>query len=234
MSDLYHELNKLRNFSKAKTYSNFFKTEKGEYAEGDKFLGISVPDIRKICQDYPAENLKEIKAMLLSEFHEIRFSALVCLRNLYKKSDNKGKEKVFYFYLENTKKINNWDLVDTSAPYIVGDYLLNKKADRKILHELSKSENLWDRRISVISTFAFIKRGDFKDFLQIASRLLKDDHDLIQKAVGWMLREMGKIDEVSLILFLDKNYKKMPRTMLRYSIEKLDADKQYLYMNNLV
>lgn len=230
MSDIYRELNKYRNFQKAKILSKFFKTGKGEYGEGDKFLGISVPQIRKACEDYPVKDLKEIQKILKNEFHEIRFAGLVCLVNLYKKSDSKNKEKIFNFYIKNAKNINNWDLVDVSADKIAGDFLLDKRKEREILYKLSKSKNLWERRISVVSTYAFIKKGDFKDILKISKSLLKDKHDLIHKAVGWMLREVGKVDKVSLIIFLDKNYQKMPRTMLRYSIEKFDEKTRQKYL----
>lgn len=227
MSNLYHELEKHRNFHRAKTYGRFFKTGKGEYGEGDKFLGIRVPLIRKTCKNYPIEDLKEIKKMLSNEFHEIRFAALVCLRNLYEKVKNK---KFVDFYLKNTKKINNWDLVDTSAPYILGDYLLENKKERKILYELVKSKNIWERRIAVLATFPLIKKGDFKDLNKISKILLKDKHDLIHKSVGWMLREAGKIDESFLINFLDKNKDKMPRVMLRYSIERLNKEQRRKYL----
>ena len=241
MSDIFTEFERLRDLQKAKVYSRFFKTGKGEYGEGDKFLGITVPEIRKACKDYPVSDLKVIKRMLQNEFHEIRFAALVCLRNIYEKGDDKSKKKIFDFYLSNTNYINNWDLVDTSAPYIVGDYLLDKKSmprgsnatlrgERKILHELSKSSDLWERRISVLGTFPFLKKGEFKDLEKISIRLLKDEHDLIHKAVGWMLREAGKVDEKFLLIFLDKYSTKMPRTMLRYSMEKLKKEVRDKYM----
>jgi 3-methyladenine DNA glycosylase AlkD len=234
MSDLYHELNKLRNLLKAKEYARFFKTGKGEYGEGDKFLGITVPEIRKACKDYPVESLPEIRKMLQNEFHEIRFAALICLVKLYetvKREKRTAKRKqIFNFYLKNAKKVNNWDLVDTSAPYIVSDYLLDKKGERKILHELSRSKNLWERRIAVLGTAKFLKEGDFKDLEKISIRLLKDKHDLIHKAVGWMLREAGKVDEHFLRNFLDKYKNKMPRTMLRYSIERLDEPSRKKYL----
>ena len=232
MSDLYHELNKLRDLQKAKLYARFFKTGKGEYGEGDKFLGVTVPEIRKACKSYPIKDLKEIKKMLQNEFHEIRFAALVCLRNIYESPSSTPayRRKIYDFFLRNTKFINNWDLVDTSTPYIVGDYLLNKKKDRKVLHELSRSKDLWERRISVLATFTFLKEGDLKDLEKISIRLLKDKHDLIHKAVGWMLREAGKVDEKFLLSFLDKHKKKMPRTMLRYSIEKLDEKTRQKYL----
>lgn len=231
MSDIYHELEKHRNFHRAKTYGRFFKTGKGEYGEGDKFLGVRVPVIRRICKNYPVEDLKEINKMISSEFHEVRFAGLVCLRNIYEK--NKSK-KVVDFYLKNARKINNWDLVDTSTPYILGDYILENKKERKILDKLVKSKNIWERRIAVLATFPLIKNGEFKELKRIAKTLLKDKHDLIHKSVGWMLREAGKVDQNFLIDFLDKNKKKMPRTMLRYSIEKFSPDLKEKYLSKVL
>lgn len=228
MANIYSELNKLRDLQKAKQLSRFFKTGNGDYGEGDKFLGITVPEIRKICKDYPVKDLKEIKKMLQNEFHEIRFAALVYLRRLYETAQRK---KIFNFYLKNTKHINNWDLVDTSAPYIVGDYLLDKKSERKILYKLSKSRNLWERRVAVVSTWPILKTGDFKDLEKISTNLLKDKEDLIHKAVGWMLREAGKVDEIFLRDYLDKNKNKMPRTMLRYAIEKFSNKDRQKYLS---
>lgn len=234
MSDLFLKLHRLRDLKRAKKYAKFFKTGEGEYAEKDKFLGISVPEIRKACGDYPVKDLKILQKMFSNEYHEIRFAALVCLINLYQKTNQKEKKKIFKFYLKNIKKVNNWDLVDISAPNIVGDYIFNNKKETKILDELAKSENLWERRVAVVSNLPLIKKGDFKYLEKISIRLLKDKEDLIQKSVGWMLREAGKVNQDFLICFLNKNYQKMPRTMLRYSIEKLDMQIRNDYLKSLI
>lgn len=226
--DVIKDLNKLKNSEKEKVFLNFFKTGKGQYGEGDKFLGISVPEQRKVAKKYKSLPLSEIQKLLNSKIHEHRFTALEILVMQYDASDPKSKEKIIKFYLKNTKNINNWDLVDTSAPYILGDHLLDK--DRSVLYRLAKSKSLWERRISIVSTFAFIKEKDLKDTVKISEILLSDSHDLIQKAVGWMLREAGKKDLKTLLSFLDKHYKKMPRTMLRYSLEKLNQKQKKFYM----
>lgn len=217
---------------KAKLLGRFFKTGKGEYGEGDIFLGIMVPMQREIAKQFKDLELENINKLLDSEIHEKRMIGLFILVDKYKKAekakDEEAKKEIFDFYLSNTRNINNWDLVDLSAPNIIGNYLSDK--DITILYELAKSENLWERRISVLSTLAFIRENDFQDALKIAEILLNDKHDLIHKAVGWMLREIGKRDENKLIEFLDKYHKVMPRTMLRYSIEKLDKNSKERYM----
>jgi 3-methyladenine DNA glycosylase AlkD len=222
---------KLQNKKRAKISARFFKTEKGQYGEGDEFLGITAPEIRKFCKENTISDLGTIKGMLQNEFHEIRFAALVYLRTIFEKGDQKTKKKVFDFYIKNSKKMNNWDLVDVSTPYIVSAYLLENKKERKIIHEFSKSNNIWERRIAVLATFKLLKNGDFKDLEIVSKRLLKDEHDLIHKAVGWMLREAGKIDKTFLKKFLDQNAEKIPRTTLRYSIEKLSIKEKKFYMN---
>jgi len=214
------ELKSKANSEKAKILSGFFKTGKGEYGEGDVFLGVVVPELRKIAKKYSGIDSMEVGELLNSKIHEERLCALFILIGHYKKADLEQREKIVRFYLANTKNINNWDLVDLSAPNILGDYLLDK--DRVVLYRLVKSENLWERRIAVLLTFTFIREGQFKDSLRIFAILLKDKHDLIHKAVGWMLREIGKRDVNVLRAFLNKHYKEMPRTMLRYAIEKLD------------
>lgn len=220
---LKQEMKKLEDPKKAEFLQRFFKTGKGEYAEGDKLLGISVPPQRKLARKYKDLPLKDVKVLLKSKFHEHRLTALFILRYQYPKN----KEEVHNFLLDNRSGINNWDLVDSSAPYITGDYLLNNNRD--ILYKLAKS-NLWDRRIAIMSTYVFIKHNDFKDTLKLCKLLLNDPHDLIHKACGWMLREIGKKDVSVLEKFLDKNNKKMPRTMLRYAIEKLPKQKRLHYM----
>ena len=224
---LIKELQKLANPAKAEILQRFFKTGPGQYGEGDIFLGITVPEQRRIANKFDL-SLKELQKLLSSKIHEHRLTSLFILINKYKKADEKLREKIYNFYLKNIKKINNWDLVDLSAPNILGDFLINK--DKSILYKLAKSSNLWGRRISILSTFTFIKNNQFEDSIKIAEILLKDSHDLIHKAVGWMLREMGKRDEKVLISFLNKHYKNMPRTMLRYAIEKFDETKKQFYM----
>lgn len=228
MLNIEKDLYKLRNPKKAEILSRFFKTGKGKYGEGDHFLGIVVPNQRKIAKKYYNLSLKDIQKLLLSKIHEYRLTSLFILIAKYKKSNELERKKLFNFYLKNTKNINNWDLVDLSAPNIIGNYLLNK--DKTILYKLAKSKSLWKKRIAILSTFTFIKNNQFKDALKIAELLLKDTHDLIHKAVGWMLREIGKRDQKIEERFLKKYYKTMPRTMLRYSIEKFNDKKREYYL----
>ena len=218
----------MENKEKAKVLKRFFKTDKGEYGEGDIFLGLTVPESRKIAKKYSSLSLEEVKSLLESKIHEERLIALLILVNNYQKSNENIKKEIYNFYLKNTDKINNWDLVDLTADKIIGDYLLNNKKD--ILYKLAKSDNLWERRVSIISTFQFIKNNEFKDVLNIAEILLRDKHDLIHKAVGWMLREIGKRNLEALESFLNKHYRSMPRTMLRYAIEKFQEDKRQAYL----
>lgn len=229
-------LTNLKNYSnpkKAKILSRFFKTGIGEYGEGDKFLGVVVPDIRKIAKKHVHLSLNEIEKHLHSNFHEERMCVLLILVEQFKKDTEKQK-KIFEFYLKNTEYINSWDLVDLSAPSIVGVYLSDKdKKEKEVLYKLSKSENLWEKRISIISTLSFIKQNKFKDTFEISKILLKDKHDLIHKAIGWMLREVGKrnLDEEEKFLKENNRYKTMPRTMLRYAIEKFPEEKRKKYLN---
>ena len=196
----------------------FFKTGKGQYGEGDKFIGITVPAQRKIAVRYRKLPLAEIARLLESRIHEHRFTALEILVLQYEAGEAAARQAIFDFYLEHTARINNWDLVDTSAPYIVGEHLASRP--RKILYRLAKSSNLWERRIAVVATLMFIRAGDLEDTFAIARLLLGDGHDLIQKAIGWMLRETGKRSKQALLDFLQTNYSRMPRTSLRYAIER--------------
>jgi len=232
LNQLKKELNKKANPEKAKILQKFFKTGKGQYGEGDIFLGIIVPEQRKIAKQFQEIPITDLQYLLNSNIHEKRLIALLILIEKYKKSSEKDKEIIFNFYIDNSKKINNWDLVDLSAPNIVGDFLLEKPKD--ILYELAKSENLWKKRISIVSTYQFIKNNKFQDTLQIAEILLKDKHDLIHKAVGWMLRELGKKNQELEEFFLKKHYKQMPRTMLRYAIEKFKEDKRQDYLKGRI
>jgi 3-methyladenine DNA glycosylase AlkD len=216
------------NPEKAELLARFFKTGKGEYGEGDVFLGIMVPGQRKIAKMYADLSLKDLKHLLSGRIHEHRLIALLILTLKYKKADGSARKEIFDFYLRHIGQINNWDLVDLSAPNIIGDYLLTR--DRSVLYELVKSDNLWHRRIAVLATFAFIKHNEYDDALRIAELLVRDRHDLIHKAVGWMLREVGKRDRSAEEDFLKKYYPVMPRTMLRYAIEKFDEEARKFYL----
>lgn len=222
------DLKKLGSPERAKASAWFFKTGKGEYGEGDVFLGIKVPEQRKVALKYRSLSFPEITKLLKSKIHEHRFVALEILVAQFEKGNPFVKQKVAEFYLKNTKYINNWDLVDTSAPYILGEYWY--KRDRKILYTLARSKNMWERRIAVLATFWFIGHGDFKDSLATAKILLQDTHDLIHKAVGWMLREIGKQSEKTELAFLEKHASTMPRTMLRYAIEKFPEAKRKYFL----
>lgn len=228
LNKLKIEIEKSRDDEQAKILRRFFKTGKGEYGEGDVFLGIKVPIQRKISKKYLDLSLSKVKELLKSKIHEYRLIGLLILLDKYKKSSEKEKEEIFNFYLNNIRHINNWDLVDLTAPGIVGDFLLNK--DKKILYSLANSENIWSKRIAIVSTYNFIRKCEFEDTLTLAEILLKDNHDLIHKAVGWMLREVGKRDKKILEDFLKFHYKKMPRTMLRYAIEKFSGEKRKAYL----
>lgn len=227
-SKITKELQNKANPEKAELYQRFFKTKKGQYGEGDKFLGLTMPKQREIAKKYLNLSLKEIEKLIQSEYHEHRMTALIILTYKYPKADEKLKNQIYDFYTKNYNRINNWDLVDVTAPRIVGTHLINK--NRKILYNFAKSDHLWKKRIAIISTFAFIKDNDFKDAIKISEILLKDKHDLIHKAVGWTLREIGKKDEKELTKFLDKYHKQMPRTMLRYSLERLTEEQRKHYM----
>lgn len=204
---------------KAKNAQRFFKMEKGEYGEGDIFIGVSVPDIRLIAKNHPDVELTELKKLLKSKIHEERLLAGIILVNQFKKADSDNQKKLHEFFIKNKKSMNNWDLVDTTAPTLIGHYCFKNKS-YKIMNELLKSKHHWDRRLAILSTFAFIREGDLRFVFKFASQLLADQEDLMHKATGWMLREAGKRDLEALKDFLKKHGHKMPRTMLRYSIEK--------------
>jgi 3-methyladenine DNA glycosylase AlkD len=222
------KLRQLGNKERAKVSQGFFKTGPGEYGEGDVFLGIKVPEIRSLAKEYQDITTKEIKQLLKSPIHEERLLALLILVRTYSKGNETTKGGIYGLYLENTTFINNWDLVDGSAEYIVGDFLMDKT--KKPLYDLAKSRNMWERRISIMSTFHFIKRNEFSETLKISRMLLSDERDLIHKAVGWMLREVGKRHLPTEEKFLRKYYKKMPRTMLRYAIERFPESKRKSYL----
>lgn len=231
IQSLKKEIQSKANPLKAKLLAGFFKTGKGEYGEGDIFLGLTVPESRKLAIKYKNLSLDKVEELLKSKYHEERLIALLLLVYNYEKYSEKRKE-VYNFYLNNTKYINNWDLVDLTAHKIIGHYLFKK--DKTYIYKLAKSNTLWEKRISIISTFYFIRENKFNDSLKLAKILLEDKHDLIHKAVGWMLREIGKKDVKVLETFLKKHYKQMPRTMLRYSIEKFPEAKRKAYLNGKI
>ena len=206
----------------------FFKTGKGEYGYGDIFLGVTAPDIRRIAKKFSQEiSLQELTELIRNPIHEVRLCALIILVNKYNKEE---PDRIYHYYLKHLNSVNNWDLVDTSAPHIIGDYLYKNPEKSKILFEFSSSENLWVRRISIVSTFAFIKNNEFNTTLEITKLLLNDNHDLIHKAVGWMMREIYKRDEGLIKRFLRQNYAQIPRTTLRYAIERMDKEERLLYL----
>lgn len=238
------EIESNRNSEKAKILARFFKTGKGQYGEEDLFLGIVVPISRKIAKKYTDISFTEVEKLIKNKYHEVRLVALLILVSKYQYLSRQGQaenlveqERIVDFYLKHTKYINNWDLVDLSAHYILGDYLYQRTAQKKdsrktILLKLAKSKNLWERRIAIISTFAFLYNGESKWTIEIVKILMKDKHDLIHKACGWMIREVGKkVSEEKLVSFLNLYSSKMPRTMLRYAIERLNISKKRYYMD---
>ncbi|MBI2133123.1 DNA alkylation repair protein [Candidatus Woesearchaeota archaeon] len=225
---LISEMQQNSDRKKAILLQKFFKTGKGEYGEGDKFLGITVPNQRKLAAKYKEISLNELQKLISSRIHEHRLTALLILIGKYKRKDD--KRMIFEFYIKNRGRINNWDLVDLSSEKIIGDYLLDK--DKGLLYKMAESRNVWERRIAIIATFRYIRENQFNDTLKISEMMLGDKHDLIHKAVGWMLREIGKRDQKKLDKFLENHHKRMPRTMLRYAIERMDEKKRMMYMSS--
>lgn len=229
LQDLHKDIEMLADAGQAVILQRFFKTGKGQYGEGDIFLGIKVPVQRKLAKEYRNLPINDVIRLLQSKIHEHRLAALLIMIQKYQTADAKARKTIFNLYLKHRKWINNWDLVDLSAPNIVGSYLLDK--NRAILYSLAKSKSLWDKRIAILATFEFIKADDAKDTFHIAEILLNDGHDLIHKAVGWMLREVGKrIGQSTEETFLKKHYRQMPRTMLRYAIERFPLPMKRRYM----
>jgi 3-methyladenine DNA glycosylase AlkD len=230
LADLKRELVKSGSREYAKTAAYFFKTGPGQYGEGDQFLGIRTPQLKTILKRYTDLPLKDVRTLLLSGIHEERVSGASILVTKYrsKDSDDTQKKIIYDFYMKHAQRFNNWDLVDLSAPLIPGDYLF--KRDRKILFDFAHSKNLWEKRIAIMSTFGFLKRGDFSTTFEIADILMSDKHDLIHKAVGWMIREVGNRDLKAEEQYLSTRYTTMPRTMLRYAIEKFPEAKRKHYM----
>ncbi|MCX5694731.1 MAG: DNA alkylation repair protein [Candidatus Omnitrophica bacterium] len=225
---LKYELRKSSNRQQAKILQRFFKTGCGEYAQGDIFLGARAPVLRSLAWRYQDLSFNEVLRLLKSPIHEERLLSLLIFILKYRKADSLGKERIYKAYLRYSRYINNWDLVDVSAKHIVGDFLADK--DRSVIYKLASSDLLWERRVAIVSTFYFIENNDFRDTLRIAAILIGDPHDLIHKAVGWMLREVGKRDSVAEERFLKKYSHIMPRTMLRYAIERFPQYKRQAYL----
>ena len=234
LDNIRKELQSMADQDKAAILQRFFKTGPGQYGEGDIFIGVIVPLLRQVAKKFSQLPLEEIRMLLYSRIHEERLVALLILVWRYSSSNTsssakKEKEEIVKFYLDNIKQVNNWDLVDVSAPNILGAYLVDSRDRRRLLYKLARSKNVWERRIAIVATHRFIRKGDFSDTLKIAEMLLQDRHDLIHKAVGWMLREVGKRDAAAEEAFLDKRCSVMPRTMLRYAIERLPESKRRRY-----
>lgn len=228
LDEIRTELNELASPEKAEILQRFFKTGPGQYGEGDVFLGVKVPELRKLVKKHGGLPMADVRRLLKSKIHEERLLALLILVAAYRAGTEATQKRIYELYLKNTRWINNWDLVDLSAEHIVGAYLADKS--RKPLDELARSEMLWERRIAVLATFHYIKQGEFTPTLKIAKVLLRDREDLIHKAVGWMLREVGKRDLGTEEAFLKKHYQEMPRTMLRYAIERFPETKRQRYL----
>lgn len=224
-SAICRELRSYSTAEKREVLPRFFKTGKGEYGEGDRFMGVVVPDTRKVAKNHNDVSWEVLEALLESEWHECRLCALVILVNRFKKQP----DETLSFYLDHTKGVNNWDLVDLSAPYILGAYLVDK-SDREILYVLSASKNMWEQRIAIVSTLMLIRNGQFADTMKLAEGFLNIKHDLMQKATGWMLREVGKRDVGLLTEFLERYKAVMPRTMLRYAIEKFSPEQRLYFL----
>lgn len=229
MLEIMRELDALADGKKARVLAGFFKSGKGGYGEGDVFLGVKVPQTRKVAERHMSLSLAQVRELLQSRVHEHRLAGLIVLVGQFGKADEAGRGLIYRFYIKNARKVNNWDLVDLSADKIVGAYLMDR--DKAVLYRLARSENLWERRIAIISTFHFIKNGRYSETLKIAEMLLGDEHDLIHKAVGWMLREVGKRGGLAEERkFLDRHRKRMPRTMLRYAIERFGKEERERYL----
>ena len=227
------EIRELANKEIAQHSLRFFKTDKGEYGHGDLFLGVRAPKIRLIAKKHIDISITDMKTLIQSKYHEERFLGLIILVNKYAKTkDKKNRNQLYKIYVSSFKYINNWNLVDVTCPHVTGKHLIDK--DRTILYKWAKSEDLWAKRIAMVSTFSFIRKNDLEDTFKIAEILLHDEHDLIHKAVGWMLREAGKRDLKREETFLKKYYKTMPRTMLRYAIEKFPETKRQKYLKGTI
>jgi len=235
-SNVIKELEKFSSEKRKNSNEWFFKTGKGEYGEGDRFLGVSMPDVRKVIKDYKDLEYPEIKKLLNSKIHEVRMSGVLILtenaKKAAKRQDTKKQKEIADFYLANRKGINNWDLVDVSCHYVVGQAIFDGIYSLQLLDDLSSSALLWDRRIAMVSTFAFIRKGDVFPAIILAKKLLGNKEDLMHKAVGWMLRESWKREPKIIEDFILENYHQMPRTALRYAIERMEETKrkEFLYL----
>ena len=228
LAKIRNRLHQLASTDTAAVLQRFFKTGAGEYGEGDVFIGIKVPPLRKLSSEFGEETLPTLRTLLKSKIHEERTLALMILVRQFARADESRREQIYDFYLAHTAFINNWDLVDGSAPYIVGPFLWER--DRSRLYHMAKSSSLWERRIAMLATFYFIRQNDFSDALKICTLLVADQHDLIHKAVGWMLREIGKRNLAAEESFLKVHYQTMPRTMLRYAIERFPETQRRKYL----
>jgi 3-methyladenine DNA glycosylase AlkD len=225
------ELKSFATEDRRKTNEWFFKTGPGEYSEHDQFIGVRMPQIRGVAKKYfKVIKFNEINQLISHPVHEIRHCALIILVNKYQSGN---KEEVFNYYLNNLGSVNNWDLVDTTSPHIIGNFIFNHQEKISLLYEWENSNDLWERRIAIVSTFAFIRHGEFTLTLKISKLLLNDQQDLIHKAVGWMLREVYKKDEAVVKLFLRENYAQLPRTTLRYAIERMQEDERQRYLKGI-
>ena len=223
-----NELQALSDAEKREIFPKFFKAGKGEYGEGDRFLGVTVPNIRAIAKLHKDISIEEIRELLQSEWHEVRLCALIIMVEKSKKKDEALRKELFNLYLSQTKRINNWDLVDLSCRFIIGEYLLDKSRD--ILYQLAQSSLLWDNRIAIVSTYAFIRKGQLEDTYALSDLMMHHPHDLMHKAIGWMLREAGKRDSERLYDYVMSHRADMPRTMLRYAIEKFSPKERAILM----
>ena len=226
-----NELQALSDAEKREIFPKFFKAGKGEYGEGDRFLGVTVPNIRAIAKLHKDISIEEIRELIQSEWHEVRLCALIIMVEKSKKKDEALRKELFNLYLSQTKRINNWDLVDLSCRFIIGEYLLDKSRD--ILYHLAQSPLLWDNRIAIVSTYAFIRKGQLEDTYALSDLMMQHSHDLMHKAIGWMLREAGKRDSERLYDYVMSHRADMPRTMLRYAIEKFSPKERAILMKRV-
>jgi len=233
LNKIKKELNAQSSKEKAQIYKRFFKTAKGQYGEGDIFIGLTVPEQRTVAKKYYNYiSLEELKPLINSKIHEYRLTAAIILTFKFEKTKI-DKEKIYKFLIKNIKNLNNWDLVDLTVPKIIGNYIYNNKKNINLLYKYAKSKNLWLKRISIISTFYFIKQNEFKDTINISKILLGDSHDLIHKAVGWMLREVAKKDINLIKNFIKEYYDTIPRTTLRYAIERFNEKERLEYLSKV-
>ena len=226
-----NRLQALSDAEKREIFPKFFKAGKGEYGEGDRFLGVTVPNIRAIAKLHKDISIEEIRELIQSEWHEVRLCALIIMVEKSKKKDEALRKELFNLYLSQTKRINNWDLVDLSCRFIIGEYLLDKSRD--ILYQLAQSPLLWDNRIAIVSTYAFIRKGQLEDTYALSDLMMQHPHDLMHKAIGWMLREAGKRDSNRLYDYVMNHRAEMPRTMLRYAIEKFSPEERSILMKRV-